>query len=143
MLDLAGPKGEESLELGEDDMLAGGEAAGDQTLALKTDDDFLLTPLEEAADVQESSSESGSQVIALDTEEAGIGMVDAGVEGMATMLDEDISGQPALGLGSPAAGRCRRRRSSRASRSSSLPPFCPKHPTPGGRSAAWRSAPCC
>ena len=64
-LDLGGA-GEESLELGEDDMLAPGEAGGSSPAQVKTDDDFLLTPLEETSDTEES--ESGSQVIALDTE---------------------------------------------------------------------------
>ncbi len=95
-----GPAAEESLELGEDDMLTEAKAPG-----LKTDEEFLLTPLEEAADVEES--ESGSQVIALDVGgDEGATMIgsSAGVS-MAAMLDEDLSGQPALdlGMGSPLA----------------------------------------
>jgi excisionase family DNA binding protein len=79
-----GSVGEESLELGED-------SATSDSAALKTDDDFLLTPLEEAADI--SDSESGSQVIALDTtgEEA------AG--GMASMLDDDLSLSTTMEMG--------------------------------------------
>jgi hypothetical protein len=95
---------EESLELREDDMLASATApaAGE----LKPDDDFLLTPLEETADMD--GSESGSQVIALDTEgeESGT-MVGAGSGvSMATMIDEDMSPQPGLemGVGGPLAG---------------------------------------
>ena len=47
-------------------MLAVGDGGRSRPTQLKTDDDFLLTPLEEAADTDDS--ESGSQVIALDTE---------------------------------------------------------------------------
>ena len=96
-LDLAG-SGVESLELGEDDMIELAEDA-DASSELKTDDDFLLTPLEEVG--EDDGSESSSQVIALDTgsEEMGAGV--AG--GMAAMLDEDIGAQPGaeMGFGSP------------------------------------------
>jgi hypothetical protein len=102
-VNLAAPA-EESLELREDDMLASAEAphAG----GVKPDDDFLLTPLEETADMD--GSESGSQVIALDTEgeESGT-MIGAGSGvSMAAMIDEDISPQPGLemGVGGPLAG---------------------------------------
>ena len=56
---------------------------------LKTDDDFLLTPLDETGDGDES--ESGSQVIALDTEgDESATMIGAGsATAMAAMLDED------------------------------------------------------
>ncbi len=99
---------EESLELGEDDMLSAGEgaagpAAAEQGAAeLQTDDEFQLTPLEEVSDAEES--ESGSQVIALDTEgdESGT-MVGAG-SSMAAMLDEDVSAQSPLGFETPAGG---------------------------------------
>lgn len=95
-LDLAGA-GEESLELGEDDMLPA-EAGGSGSNQLKTDDEFLLTPLEDAGDTEDS--ESGSQVIALDTEgDDSAGMMGDSAGGMAAMLDEDISSQPALDLG--------------------------------------------
>ena len=104
-LDLAGASAE-SLELGDGDLLGAGESGPGASAGLKTDDDFLLTPMEEAADTDDSSS--GSQVIALDTE----GGEPAGMLGsessssMAAMLDEDISGQPSLdmGLGVPMAG---------------------------------------
>jgi excisionase family DNA binding protein len=86
--------GEESLELGEDDMLSAGEGSDAMAaVPVKTDDEFLLTPLEEAADSQESS-ESGSQVIALDSETDSATMIglSSGVGGtMAAMLDEDVS----------------------------------------------------
>jgi len=91
---------EESLELGEDDLLTVGEGAdANAATQLKTDDDFLLTPLEEATDTEDS--ESGSQVIALDTEgDESATMIGAssGVS-MAAMLDEDLSTQPVLDTG--------------------------------------------
>jgi hypothetical protein len=85
---------EESLELGEDDMLTFSEEADSESpTQLKADDDFLLTPLEDTGD---EDSESGSQVIALDAEAEG-GQVGAGPS-MAAMLDEDITGEPAIGF---------------------------------------------
>jgi hypothetical protein len=81
-LDLVGEE-EESLELGEDDMLTLSEETDTESpTELQTDDEFLLTPLEEAGD-----EESGSQVIALDTEGE-----DSGVAAAMPMLDEDLSG---------------------------------------------------
>lgn len=57
---------EDSLELDEDDMLALEEGADTEApTQLRTDEDFMLTPFEEA---EEEETESGSQVIALDTE---------------------------------------------------------------------------
>ncbi|MGA2618407.1 MAG: helix-turn-helix domain-containing protein [Thermoguttaceae bacterium] len=94
-LNLAGA-GEESLELGEDDLLAAAE--GEAPAALKSEDDFQLTPMEDTADSDES--ESGSQVIALDTEAEGdeaATMVAAG-GGVAAMLDEDLGTMPGAGL---------------------------------------------
>jgi hypothetical protein len=95
---------EESLELREDDMLAAADAP--HVGELKPDDDFLLTPLEESTDAD--GSESGSQVIALDTEGEETGtMIGAGSGvSMAAMIDEDISPQPGLemGVGGPLAG---------------------------------------
>ena len=114
---------------------------------MKTDDDFLLTPLEESTDTE--GSESGSQVIALDTEAedsgAMIGGAAAGVS-MAAMLDEDLTAQPTLdmGVGGPlgeprpcwapsrAAGR---RRADDVNRGD-----LPRRLTPDGRSPAWHSA---
>lgn len=95
----------ESLDLGDDDMILtedeadaaavggaagisglgdlGGDAAGDE----QSDDDFLLTPLEEGA---AEESDSGSQVIALDDdvefEEAGSGELDGG----GGLLEDDL-----------------------------------------------------
>jgi excisionase family DNA binding protein len=103
-LDLTGTSGE-SLELGEDDMLAVGEAGAGSAPTVKTDDDFLLTPLEETTDTE--GSESGSQVIALDTEgdEASTMLGAAAGPSMAAMLDEDLTSQPLdMGMGAPMAG---------------------------------------
>lgn len=88
---------DESLALGEDDMLTLSEDVDDESpTELTADDDFLLTPLEEAAD--EEDSESGSQVIALDTDEAGdegaTMVAGAPVGDVAAMLDEDIAAAP-------------------------------------------------
>lgn len=80
-LDLTG-EDEESLELGEDDMLTLEEDDTELTTELETDDEFNLTPLEEVGD-----EESGSQVIALDTEEDAVGAMPA-------MLDEEAGAEP-------------------------------------------------
>ncbi|GAB6185800.1 helix-turn-helix domain-containing protein [Thermopirellula anaerolimosa] len=59
--------GDESLELIEDDMLMLDQSADTEApTQLKTDEDFMLTPFEEVEEGEET--ESGSQVIALDTE---------------------------------------------------------------------------
>lgn len=98
-LELSPPASEESLELGEDDMLTLDEQPvdSDSPTALKTDNDFLLTPLEEVG--EEEESESGSQVIALDSEVTGedaATMIATPAPAMAAMLDEDFGG---LGIG--------------------------------------------
>jgi len=91
-LELAASSDDESLALGEDDVLTLSEDADTEApTQLKADDDFLLTPLEEAGD--EEDSESGSQVIALD-EAAGDESVTMAA-GMAAMLDEDVAGADA------------------------------------------------
>ena len=89
----------ESLELGDSDMLAVAETPQKGAASLKTDDDFLLTPLEEATDMD--GSEGGSQVIALETEgEESATMIGSGADvSMAAMLDEDLSAQPGLEMG--------------------------------------------
>jgi len=85
---------EESLELGEDDMLTLSEDAETESpTELKTDDEFLLTPLEEAGD----DEESGSQVIALDTEDESMTMV-PDEAAMPAMLDEDMGGADQMGF---------------------------------------------
>jgi excisionase family DNA binding protein len=95
--------GDESLVLGEDDMVSlGSDRAGmSAATQLKSDDDFLLTPLDSAED----ESESGSQVIALDDAGAGFDasaatMLSDGDAGMA-MLEEDLADSPTL-VGGPA-----------------------------------------
>ena len=101
-LDLSGASGE-SLELDEDEKAVAGEAADD---AEPKTDDFLLTPLDEVTDAEDS--ESGSQVIALDTEEeeGAVMMGASGGASMAAMLDEDLSAQAGLdmGMGEPMIG---------------------------------------
>ena len=83
---------EESLELEEDDMLSLAEEPGAPAGVLSGpkggggDDDFLLTPMAEGGD--EEDSESGSQVIALDTEGTGD---DSAVAPMA-LLDDEAGG---------------------------------------------------
>ncbi len=95
-LDL-GPGLEESLELGEDDVVS----VPTQPAAGKGDDDFLLTPAEEVTDAEDA--ESGSQVIALDTEgdEAPtmVGTTAPGGVGGRAILDEESSLPSPSGLG--------------------------------------------
>jgi excisionase family DNA binding protein len=90
--------GEESLELGEDDLLgmASGVSGISGISGLKGDDDFQLTPMDDMSDGEDS--ESGSQVIALDTEGEGddaATMVASGTP-VAAMLDEDLGAEPTL-----------------------------------------------
>jgi hypothetical protein len=107
---------DESLALGEDDMLTLSEEADTESpTELQADDDFLLTPMEEGAD--EEDSESGSQVIALDEAGEEAPTLAAGGEGMAAMLEEEAAapdfgaaaleptpgGPAAVGAGQPAA----------------------------------------
>ncbi|NMC21332.1 MAG: hypothetical protein GYA33_13035, partial [Thermogutta sp.] len=98
--------GDESLELSEDDMLMLDEAADTEApTQLKTDEDFMLTPFEEVEEGEET--ESGSQVIALDTE-PGTGSS----PGMAGLLGEaplapsvtPATGIPSGPFGVPAPG---------------------------------------
>ena len=93
--------GEDSLELGEDDMLTFSEGADTESpTELKTDDGFMLTPLE---DDGEEDSESGSQVIALDTaaegDEAATMVASDPGGAMAAMLDDETG--DTLGMGAP------------------------------------------
>ncbi|MGQ9505325.1 MAG: helix-turn-helix domain-containing protein [Thermogutta sp.] len=86
---------EESLELDEDDMLTLGEPADTEApTQLRTDEEFMLTPFEEA---ESEETESGSQVIALDTEPA-----TGSSPGMAELLGAE-GGAP-LGVGPMAPG---------------------------------------
>jgi hypothetical protein len=66
--EIAAGSGIEALELGEADVIDLGDEAVDlEDATLQADDDFLLTPVEGGEAVDEA--DSGSQVIALDTEE--------------------------------------------------------------------------
>jgi excisionase family DNA binding protein len=101
-LDIAGSKAE-SLELGEDEIVSlGGSSKKGMGSDIKTDDDFLLTPMEDAGNADES--ESGSQVIALDTDsdDASTMITSSPVQSVA-MLEEDVAAQPVLDFsaGSP------------------------------------------
>ena len=98
-MDLGG-SGIEPLQMSDDDMiLLDDSAEGESATQLKSDDDFLLTPLDDAT-VDES--DSGSQVIALDSEvdfdEAASTMLGSSSRqpSMAAMLEEDMGG-----MGSP------------------------------------------
>ncbi len=93
----------EQLELGEEEPSAEEPAAKTQIgEGAQSDDDFLLTPLEEAG--AEDSSDSGSQVIAL--EDADVEFTEEGEEGAmagAGLLEEDLGeGLGGGGLGAPA-----------------------------------------
>jgi hypothetical protein len=105
---------DESLALGEDDMLTLSEETDTESpTQLQADDDFLLTPLDEGAD--EEDSESGSQVIALDEAAGDEAATMVAGDGMAAMLDEEVGGvdmgigvsplEPALGAGAPLGGQ--------------------------------------
>jgi len=108
-LELERESEDESLELGEDDMLTfSEEAESEAPTALKADEGFQLTPLEEAG---EEDSESGSQVIALEgapvSQDAPTMIAGAAAPLGAAMLDEDLAGMGApVGLvpALPAAG---------------------------------------
>lgn len=94
---------DDSLELGGDEFAIASDSDSDSADIAPADDDFLLTPIEEAADSE--SEDSGSQVIALDSDS---GFGDSGLlEGDAGgMLEEDFGpadGGPALGAGFGAA----------------------------------------
>lgn len=78
-----------SLELGDDDMieLEAEPVDAEDATELQTDDEFMLTPVAGDADLDEESDDSGSQVIALDSDEFD--------ESAATMLvpDDDPLGE--------------------------------------------------
>lgn len=57
-----------SLELGDDDMIEL-EADAEESSDLQGDEDFMLTPVAGDGDLDEESDDSGSQVIALDSDE--------------------------------------------------------------------------
>lgn len=106
-LSLEGPldlkSDDESLELGGDEFAIASDGDSDSADLAPAEDDFLLTPIEEAGDSE--SEDSGSQVIALDSDS---GFGDSGLlEGDAGgMLEEDFGpadGGPSLGAGLAAA----------------------------------------
>jgi hypothetical protein len=102
-LDITGSKVDGgSLVLGEDDMITLGGSAADVSAAtqLRSDDDFLLTPSAKAGD----ESESGSQVIALDSIAGFDDDAATQVGSTARMLEEDISGADTMVGGPMAAG---------------------------------------
>ncbi len=99
-LELGGSGAEESLELGEEDILSLAESSKSHS-GLKADDDFLLTPTEETTEADES--ESGSQVIALDTEGDEAATVVAPGQGVATLFGEGLGDQAGLDLGAGVA----------------------------------------
>ncbi len=78
---------DESLELGEDDMLTLEETDA-EAAEVQTEDEFMLTPLEEVGD-----EESGSQVIALDMEDES-----AVAAAAPAMLDEDFGAAAPVGF---------------------------------------------
>jgi hypothetical protein len=92
---------QESLELGEDELAVAADSAKRKAGA-PGDDDFLLTPAEDAADLEDS--ESGSQVIALDTEGDEAATMIASRQGVsvAAMLEEESGGAPAVDFGGAA-----------------------------------------
>jgi hypothetical protein len=101
---------DDSLELGEDDMLTFAEDTDEQAATMmKPEEGFQLTPMEDSS---EEESESGSQVIALEgtpvVEGAPTMIASSAVPlGAAAMLDEDFAGSAEpIGLGPaiPAAG---------------------------------------
>ncbi len=92
----------EMLELGEADVISLDESADvEGATQLRSDDDFLLTPVQDAG---ADESDSGSQVIALDSEEdmSSTSFTPA-TTGMVAMLEEE-SPDGGLPGGAPAAG---------------------------------------
>lgn len=86
-----------SLELGDEIELEADPADPADATELQTDDEFMLTPVAGDGDLDEESDDSGSQVIALDSDEFD--------ESSATMLvpdDDPLDGD--AGLGAVAAG---------------------------------------
>ena len=97
---------DDSLELGEDDMLTFSDATdGDSPTELQAEDEFLLQP--EAAAADDEESDSGSQVIALDVgpgvSDTAATMVAGGGAPMTPMLDDELGGMPAMGMGLPSS----------------------------------------
>ena len=97
---MGGSGADESLELGEEDILQLAESSKSHS-GLIADDDFLLTPTEETTEADES--ESGSQVIALDTDGDDAATIVAPGQGMATIFGEGLGGHLGLDLGAGVA----------------------------------------
>ncbi len=103
---LSGGSAKELLELGEADVISLEETADmEGATQLKSDEDFLLTPVQETA---ADEGDSGSQVIALDSdEEMSSGAFTPATSGMVAMLEEDTGAEGPLGIsptGTLAAG---------------------------------------
>jgi hypothetical protein len=73
----------DSFDLGEEDVISLEDVAAEDEDRLKSDEDFLLTPIEDATD----DADSSSQVIALDAEEEFSG----GFGSSPAMLEEDLT----------------------------------------------------
>jgi len=106
-LELGGSSGgESSFELtgSGEDLGSAADFDSDEVMDLKTGDEFLLTPM--AADGEDSSEDSGSQVIAIDAEgafeDSDSGMFSSmGDSSQSALLEEDVSaGAGPLGGGS-------------------------------------------
>jgi excisionase family DNA binding protein len=90
-----------SMALGEDDMIELEEDADPEAATqLKADDDFLLTPVDDEA---EEESDSGSQVIALDTEQFDETSATLLAAGPAVLEEDEFGAAPAgmIGAGAP------------------------------------------
>ena len=93
----------DDLELGEDDMvsIADDFEESDGTTQLKADGDFLLTPVDEGSDMDES--DSGSQVIELDEEFEGAELVEeAAVEQVEEEIGLEAAEEAMVGAAMPA-----------------------------------------
>ncbi len=95
-----------SLELGDDDMieLEAEPADPDDATELQGDDEFMLTPVAGDGDLDEESDDSGSQVIALDSDEfdeSAATMLVADDPGGDDLMDD--MGAGAISVGGPAA----------------------------------------
>jgi excisionase family DNA binding protein len=85
-----------SMALGEDDMIELDEDADPEAATqLKADDDFLLTPVDDDA---EEESDSGSQVIALDTEQFDDTANTMLAAGPAVLEEDEFAAMPAGGM---------------------------------------------
>jgi len=103
-IELQADPGEATFEIAEsgEDLSGVGDFDSDEVMELKTSDEFLLTPM--APEGEESSEDSGSQVIAIDSESPFEGsdssMFAAADSGMGGMLEEDLGEAGGLAEGS-------------------------------------------